>query len=672
MRRLFGNSALSGECTPSPRRFATGGVLVLGPGLEPVAHARLGDQPARPGRVRLQLAAQLGHVQPQVAGGVRVAGPPHLLEQLALAEQLARVPEQDGQQVPLGRGEPDRVRAVPGPADPFRGQVDDQVADPHLRLLSVGGDPAADRPDPGQQFVHREGLGHVVVRARVQGLHLVRAIRAAGQHDDRRAGPAAQPGDDFHAVQVGQAEVEDDHVRRVPGGLGQCLGAVRRGGHVVLPDAQVDPQRPDDLRLVVHHQDPGHPAARPVSLGAGCPACSAAARDRVMVSPPPGVSDGSSVPPIASVSPRDRASPRPTPVVLSVSPSRWNAVNTASRSRAGIPGPRSITLSSTRPPSALAVSRGGVPAGAYRSALPARLAITRSSSPGSASTSGSSSEISTVISRPASPRSSSARAVISARPAGRGNTDSAPAWSRLRSSRLSTSRVSRSSDSSAVASSSAWSSAPHRTSVERRLVTAALAEASGVRRSWLTAASSAVRIRSASAIGRAAAASAASRCCSSAVAAYAANAPRTRRSVAASGRPRSASISVGVTVTSTSASCGLVTTGLPELATGDQRGEAGGGRSAGSAGRSSSVTDSMPNDSRTRSSTAARACCPRSTLPAVVTSSSDSAVARAACLLRRAASSTTELTTSPTRTNTASAAALLASEMVNLWIGGVK
>ncbi len=51
------------------------------------------------------------------------------------------------------------------------------------------------------------------------------------------------------------------------------------------------------------------------------------------------------------------------------------------------------------------------------------------------------------------------------------------------------------------------------------MVTAALAEASGERRSWLTAASSAVRIRSAAAIGLAASASAASRCCSSATAA---------------------------------------------------------------------------------------------------------------------------------------------------------
>src|SRR5580765_8158537 len=56
-----------------------------------VAHAGLGDQPARPGRVRLELAPQLSHVQPQVAGGVGVAGPPHLGQQLVPAEQLAGV-----------------------------------------------------------------------------------------------------------------------------------------------------------------------------------------------------------------------------------------------------------------------------------------------------------------------------------------------------------------------------------------------------------------------------------------------------------------------------------------------------------------------------------------------------------------------------------------------------
>ena len=89
-------------------------------------------------------------------------------------------------------------------------------------------------------------------------------------------------------------------------------------------------------------------------------------------------------------------------------------------------------------------------------------------------------------------------------------------------------RVSRSSDSSAVASSSSESSRLQSTSWLRRLVTAAFAEASGVRRSWLTAASSAVRIRSASASGLAAAAASASLACSRATPTCAANAVSTR------------------------------------------------------------------------------------------------------------------------------------------------
>ena len=54
---------------------------------------------------------------------------------------------------------------------------------------------------------------------------------------------------------------------------------------------------------------------------------------------------------MASDRPRDSASPRPTPVVLSVSPHRWKGVKTRSRSAGGMPGPRSMTLSSTRSPS---------------------------------------------------------------------------------------------------------------------------------------------------------------------------------------------------------------------------------------------------------------------------------------------------------------------------------
>src|SRR5262249_52199301 len=240
--------------------------------------------------------------------------------------------------------------------------------------------PPGGGPHPGEKFVHAEGLGDVVVRARVQRLHLVGAVSAAGQDDDGRAGPAAQPADYLHPVQVRQAEVEDHQVRRAVAGPLQRLPAGGGRVHLVAAHPQVDPQRAQDLRLVVDYQNAGHVASLPPSAAAaggegacprsrrpgsawpGWPSARAAGRDMTMVSPPPGVSSGSSVPPMASVSPRDSARPSPTPVVLSVSPSRWKGTNTRSRSGSGMPGPRSATPSSTRSPSALAVSSGGRPA----------------------------------------------------------------------------------------------------------------------------------------------------------------------------------------------------------------------------------------------------------------------------------------------------------------------
>ena len=106
------------------------------------------------------------------------------------------------------------------------------------------------------------------------------------------------------------------------------------------------------------------------------------------------------------------------------------------------------------------------------------------------------------------------------------------------SSRFATSRASRSSDSSAVASSSAWSLGGEGDLGAAKAGDGGLRRGERPRRSWLTAASSAVRIRSASASGRAASASSTSRSWRSATTAWAANASTIRRSSAASGCPR--------------------------------------------------------------------------------------------------------------------------------------
>ena len=195
----------------------------------------------------------------------------------------------------------------------------------------------------------------------------------------------------------------------------------------------------------------------------------------------------------------------------SVLPSRWKGANILSLSASGTPGPQSITRSSILPLRALAVTSGGAPAGEYRSALAVRFAMTRSMTGGSATTLGSPGGRSTRTVRPDGPRPVSEHVMISSRSAGRGNTDRAPACSRVTSSRVAARRDSTPRDSSAVASSSSWSAAVSCRSGERRQLTAAAAAASGDRRSWLTAASRAARIRSASAIGPAAPAVAAAR-----------------------------------------------------------------------------------------------------------------------------------------------------------------
>jgi hypothetical protein len=172
--------------------------------------------------------------------------------------------------MPLGRGQPDVLhrspaRRVPAgrirarrhrclPDDPLGGQVDDQIAEPDPGEV-LGGPGAPDRgPHPGQQFLDPERLGHVVIGAGVERLHLVHAVGPAGQHDDRGLGPAAQPLDHLHPVQVGQAEIEDHQVGRIPPGHLQRLDPGRRDVHLVVAHPQVDPQRPQYLRLVVDDQ----------------------------------------------------------------------------------------------------------------------------------------------------------------------------------------------------------------------------------------------------------------------------------------------------------------------------------------------------------------------------------------------------------------------------------
>ncbi len=73
------------------------------------------------------------------------------------------------------------------------------------------------RPNAGQELVHAERLGHVIVGAEIERLHLAGLVAAARQHHDRHALVAGADGaQQVVALGIGQAEIEDDQIGRLP------------------------------------------------------------------------------------------------------------------------------------------------------------------------------------------------------------------------------------------------------------------------------------------------------------------------------------------------------------------------------------------------------------------------------------------------------------------------
>ena len=112
----------------------------------------------------------------------------------------------------------------------------------------------------------------------------------------------------------GQAEIDDRQVGTLTRGGRQGLFAVGSGHHVVPTGAQVRAEPAHDLGLVVDDQHPGHP---PTSAGGWADASgerhTGSARPSgnatTIVRPPPGVSSGVRVPPIASTKPTGHREP---------------------------------------------------------------------------------------------------------------------------------------------------------------------------------------------------------------------------------------------------------------------------------------------------------------------------------------------------------------------------
>ena len=169
------------------------------------------------------------------------------------------MPGQHVEQVPFGRGQMDELVL---PVGGVGVEVDPQGRRRHDPGLGAAGPVPQRRPHPGQEFVHPEGLGHVVVGARCPGPapshpNSCRADKMITGRSLKRPDPAEHGA----AVEIGQTQIEDGQVGRRGGraGLqGRCPGAGQH--HHVAPGPEIEIEHPPDGRIVVDDQHGGHDA----------------------------------------------------------------------------------------------------------------------------------------------------------------------------------------------------------------------------------------------------------------------------------------------------------------------------------------------------------------------------------------------------------------------------
>ena len=205
--------------------------------LKAVAHPWLGDQISRPAGLRFELAPQLRHEYPQVARIGVVRRSSQVGQQSARPHEPARLTHERRQQMPLGRREMNAFAVGAGGGGGREVDRDVSQLDRCCRDGWLGS--ASYRAHPGEQLLHAERLGDVIVRPEIERLHLVRAADAGGEHDDRGLGVSADAADHVDAGNVRQPEIQDDEIWPVAGRRGQCLSAGPRLHDLVVARREV-------------------------------------------------------------------------------------------------------------------------------------------------------------------------------------------------------------------------------------------------------------------------------------------------------------------------------------------------------------------------------------------------------------------------------------------------
>ena len=206
------------------------------------------------GGIGLDLRAEPAHVDIDEPPVAEVAVAPDPLEEVFPAEDLARGRGQLAEEPELGLGEVDLLTALAHQA--LLGEHL-EVAEADVGALDLGGaDPAQQRPDAGRQLLGGEGLGEVVVGARLEAGDHVVGVVASGHHDDGHVAGAADRAAELEAVHARQHDVDQYHVGRVR--LEEGDGVLAGRGLVDRPALVLERETHGgaDSLVVLDRQDP--------------------------------------------------------------------------------------------------------------------------------------------------------------------------------------------------------------------------------------------------------------------------------------------------------------------------------------------------------------------------------------------------------------------------------
>ena len=271
---------------------------------------------------------------------------PDVLEQLAARDERAAVLDEVAEQLELQARELDRRAAA---RDLGAAEVHAHVAEgvgPGRRRRTRPPAPEH-RLDAGQELHHVERLRQVVVRAELEPQHAVHHLAAGGEHEDRRLHALlAQVAQHVEAAPAGQGHVEQDDVEGAVAGEPQPLVAG-------LGRARPRSPRRAAGRSRVRTSVGSSSTTRTRGLTRLSSPRGAAGSSRTTAAPPPSRPSTRTRPPCARDHVADQAQAEAAAgngVALRAPRPGRRARRPARARRAGIPGPRSSTRSTTARP----------------------------------------------------------------------------------------------------------------------------------------------------------------------------------------------------------------------------------------------------------------------------------------------------------------------------------